>query len=80
VTFDRQHKTQVTRGENRGRELIDYNVVRSLTLLAQWDGKPADWTVAADKLGEGDGVAILVQRPELGTMVGAAQLHRGAKQ
>jgi hypothetical protein len=76
VTFDPQHKTQVTRGENRGHELTDYNVVRSLTLLARWDGTAAHWTVPPDRLGDADGVAVLVQHPDQGTMVGAAQLRR----
>ena len=79
VAFDPQHRTQVARGENRGRELIDYNVVRNLVLLAKWDGKPATWTVSSDKLGDCDGVAILVQRADLGAMVGAAQLRRTSK-
>ncbi len=80
VTFDPQHKTQVTRGENRGQELVDYNVVRSLTLLTQWDGsKAAEWTVPSDKLGDAAGIAILVQHTDMGTMVGAAQLKRAGK-
>ncbi len=79
VTYDLQHKTQVTRGENRGSELIDYNVVRSLTLLTQWDGKAAEWTVSSDKLGDAAGVAVLVQHTDMGPMVGAAAFQRGAK-
>jgi hypothetical protein len=79
VAFDPQHKTQVARGENRGRELVDYNVVRNLALLTKWDGKAATWTVSSDKLGDCDGVAILVQRADLGAMVGAAQLRRTTK-
>ncbi len=79
VTFDPQHRTQVTRGENRGRELIDYNVVRSLTLLRQWNGKAAQWTVPPDRLGDALGVAVLVQHPDQGAMVGAAQLRRSAR-
>ncbi|MEO8558008.1 MAG: DUF1223 domain-containing protein [Rhodospirillales bacterium] len=79
VAFDPQHKTQVVRGENRGRELIDHNVVRNLALLTKWDGKAATWTVSSDKLADCDGVAILVQRADLGTMVGAAQLRRTSK-
>jgi hypothetical protein len=77
VTFDPEQKTQVTRGENRGRELIDYNVVRSITLLTQWDGsKAAEWTVPAARLGDADGIAVLVQHTDMGTMVGAAKLMR----
>lgn len=80
VTFDPQHKTQVTRGENRGRDLIDYNVVRSLTLLTQWDGQAAgQWTVPIDRLGDAAGVAVLIQHREQGTMLGAAQLRRAGR-
>lgn len=76
VAFDPQHKTQVLRGENRGSELINYNVVRNLALLTKWDGKATEWTVPVAQLGDCDGVAILVQRADLGAMVGAAQLRR----
>jgi hypothetical protein len=76
VTYDPEHKTKVLRGENRGSDLTNYNVVRSLTLLAKWDGKPAELNIPADKLGAARGVAILVQHPDLGPIMGAAALTR----
>lgn len=76
VTYDPEHRTKVLRGENRGRELANTNVVRSLQLLARWDGAPAELAVPAEKLGNARGVAILVQRPDLGPIMGASSLVR----
>jgi hypothetical protein len=76
VTYDPEHKTKVLRGENRGRDLTNVNVVRSLTLLAKWDGQPAELSIGPDKLGAARGVAILVQHPDLGPIMGAAALTR----
>ena len=76
VTYDPEHRTKVLRGENRGRELSNYNVVRSLTLLTRWDGRPAELTIGPDRLGDARGVAILVQHPNLGPIFGAAALTR----
>jgi hypothetical protein len=76
VTYDPEHKTKVLRGENRGSDLININVVRSLTLLTTWDGRPTELNVPADKLGAARGIAILVQHPDLGPIMGAAALTR----
>ncbi len=78
VTYDPEHRTKVLRGENRGRDLSNYNVVRSLHLLTRWDGSAAEWKIGADRLGAAKGVAILVQHPNLGPMMGAAALTRTA--
>jgi hypothetical protein len=76
VTFDRQHQTQVPRGENKGATLTNYNVVRSLERLATWNGQPASWTVPAERLAAGDSVAVLIQQPSYGMIVGAARFDR----
>lgn len=78
VTYDPERRTKVLRGENAGRDLSNYNVVRSLTLLTVWDGTPAELTISADKLGDARGVAILVQHQDLGPIMGAAALTRAA--
>ena len=39
VGFDGQHRTQIGRGENTGRTLIESNIVRSLTPIAGWGGQ-----------------------------------------
>ena len=39
VHFDKEHTTQVLRGENRGRTLTNANVVRAIEHLGLWDGQ-----------------------------------------
>jgi hypothetical protein len=67
----------VGRGENRGRELTYYNVVRSLVKVGDWNGAPESWTVSLDSVAHDgvDGAAVFVQdgnRDKPGPMLGAA--------
>jgi hypothetical protein len=78
ITFDKQHRTKVERGENRGRELTNYHVVRSLKLAGQWDGAATSLRLGPDMLGPGQELALLVQKPEFGPMVGCSHLARVA--
>jgi hypothetical protein len=76
LTFDRQHSTNVARGENKGATLTNHNVVRSLERLATWNGQAASWTVPAERISEGQSVAVLVQQASYGPIIGAARLDR----
>jgi hypothetical protein len=67
----------VSRGENRGRELTYYNVVRNLVKVGDWNGSPGSWTVSLDNVAHDgvDGAVVLVQdgnRDKPGPMLGAA--------
>jgi hypothetical protein len=67
----------VGRGENQGRELTYYNVVRNLTKIGDWNGSSGSWTVPLDNIArEGiDGAVVYVQdgnRDKPGPMLGAA--------
>ena len=67
----------IGRGENRGRELTYYNVVRNLLKVGDWNGNAASWTVPVENLSrEGiDGAAVFIQdgsRERPGPMLGAA--------
>jgi len=67
----------IGRGENRGRELTYYNVVRNLVKVGDWNGKPESWTVSLDSVAQDgvDGAAVLIQdgnRDKPGPMLGAA--------
>src|ERR1700758_4419916 len=67
----------IARGENRGRDLTYYNVVRNLVKGGDWNGSPGSWTVSLDSLGHDgvDGAVVLVQdgnRDKPGPMLGAA--------
>lgn len=67
----------VGRGENRGRELTYYNVVRSWLKVGDWSGSAANWTVPLENISrEGvDAAVVYVQdgnRDKPGAMLGAA--------
>ena len=40
VGYDRLHRTTVGRGENGGRTLEEANIVRSMSVLGPWTGRP----------------------------------------
>jgi hypothetical protein len=67
----------IGRGENRGRELIYYNVVRNLLKVGDWNGNAGSWTVPLENIShEGiDAAAVFIQdgsRERPGPMLGAA--------
>ncbi len=79
VVFDREHATDVRRGENRGRNLRNFNVVRRFERLATWHGEaltiPAamsEGSVASDACG------VIVQEQRSGHVLGAASLSLAA--
>jgi hypothetical protein len=76
IKFDRKHTTSVARGENEGRTLADYQVVRSFRELGAWTGAPVEFAYSAkdpDDPGDG-GCAVLVQRDGTGPIIAAAML------
>ena len=67
----------ISRGENRGKEVIYHNVVRNWLKVGDWNGKASSWTVPLENLNsEGvDGAVVYVQegnRDRPGAMLGAA--------
>jgi hypothetical protein len=67
----------VGRGENRGRELTYYNVVRNLLKVGDWNGSSGSWTVPLENISrEGvDAAVVYVQdgsHDKPGAMLGAA--------
>lgn len=74
VLFDKSHTTKIRRGENRGRSLTYYNVVRRVTRIGTWEGaeKTIPITVSADEMAARDGCVIIVQEEALGPILGAA--------
>lgn len=66
----------ITRGENRGKEIIYHNVVRNWLKVGDWSGKAATWTVPIENLNSQgvDGAIAFVQegsRERPGAMLGA---------
>ncbi len=73
VMLDRKHQTQVRRGENAGRLLDNYNVVRALRWVGDWNGKAMEISVDRSVLPKlGDRYAVLLQSAVLGPIYGAA--------
>jgi hypothetical protein len=67
----------IGRGENRGREITYYNVVRSLLKVGDWNGTSGSWTVPLENISRDgvDAAVVYVQdgnRDKPGPMLGAA--------
>lgn len=73
--YDRRHSTPVRRGENDGRMLENFNVVRHFEIVSRWDGTEQHWTVPSDRFQPDQGIAVLVQRADHGPVLGAAKLE-----
>ena len=70
IGFDPRHQTQVGRGENSGRTLIESNIVRSMRVIGDYAGTAIELTSAR---GAGQDEAVIVQAPD-GRILGAARL------
>ncbi len=67
----------IGRGENRGRELTYYNVVRNILKVGDWNGSSGSWTVPLENISRDgvDAAVVYVQdgnREKPGPMLGAA--------
>lgn len=68
VGFDPRAETAIPRGENAGRTILQANVVRSVEVIAEWDGR----ALALDRLlPPGRSVALILQGHD-GQILGAA--------
>lgn len=74
VRFDEKHVTDVTRGENKGKTLTNYNVVRLLRPVADWNGEAVDMVMRLQDIGGADPAycAIFVQERGQGRILGAS--------
>ena len=75
AVYDRRHSTPVHQGENGGRTLENFNVVRRFETVSQWDGSAASWNVPADRFKPEQGMAVLVQHADHGPMLGCNKLE-----
>lgn len=76
VTYDHEQTTEILRGENAGRRISYYNVVRSIERLGHWMGEALSFPVDCESLiGPNRGAAILVQAGGYGPILGAARLQ-----
>jgi len=73
VAYLPEATTAVGRGENSGRTLTEYNIVRQFRRVAAWDGKPSVLRLPLTSFpADATQVAVLLQRGNQGSIVGSA--------
>jgi hypothetical protein len=74
IRFDAKKETVVTTGENAGKTLVNYNVVRAMRPVADWNGEAVDLVQRLVELEGpgGDFCAVLIQERAQGRILGAA--------
>ena len=78
AAIQREAEVPIRAGENRGRSLKYFNIVRELTPVGMWSGKAARFEIAADavKVPGVESCAVLVQSGKAGPIIGAAMLAK----
>jgi hypothetical protein len=74
VIYDAEQATAVAAGENEGEKLREYQIVREVEMLGEWDGAPRRFT--PKPAGPGQGQAILLQTADF-RVIGAADRPPG---
>jgi hypothetical protein len=73
VAYLPEATTAVGRGENSGRTLTEYNIVRQFRRVAAWNGKPSVLRLPLSSFpADATQVAILLQQANQGTILGSA--------
>ncbi len=73
VSYLAKAVTRVGRGENGGRALTEFNIVRSIRTLGSWNGEAAVFKVPLASLpADATALALLVQSANQGAILGAA--------
>ncbi len=73
VAYQRFAVSRIGRGENAGRTLEEYNIVRSVRSLGRWAGEKRQYRCPADSLPqEASDVAVIVQPLGQAPIIGAA--------
>jgi hypothetical protein len=73
VAYLRKAVSPIGRGENAGRTLEEYNIVRAVQSLGHWDGATQEFHTKLTSLPQDTtDVAVLVQSPGQGAIVAAA--------
>ena len=78
VTYQKSAESKVKSGENSGRDLMTYNVVRSLQKVGMWYGPAAEIELKLDpqaKANSPDACAIIANQAEHGPIIAAAAFN-----
>jgi hypothetical protein len=75
IGYLRQATAHIGRGENSGRTLQEFNIVRSVQLLGSWDGAARSFSAPLASLPpDATHVALIVQAAGQGAILGAASI------
>ena len=77
VGYDHRHTTEIGAGENGGRTLTEFNIVRHFEEVGQWQGSALTLDLPLDRLEGAQAAALLLQSPE-GAVLGAVSLELAA--
>jgi hypothetical protein len=73
VSYLRKAVSAIGRGENAGRTLEEYNIVRHFQTLGRWNGQPQSFHVALSSMpSDATDVAVIVQQSGQAPIIGAA--------
>ncbi len=73
ITFLRKAVSKIGRGENSGRTLEEFNIVRSIRKIGKWNGDPVTFHVPVSGIPrDATDFAVLVQLPGQAQIIGAA--------
>jgi hypothetical protein len=78
VTYQKSAESKVKAGENAGRDLMTYNVVRSLQKVGMWWGPATEIELKLDpvaKANSPDACAIIANQAEHGPIIAAAAFN-----
>jgi len=76
VAYLPQSTTKIGSGENSGRSLTEFNVVRQIRRLGTWDGSPIEFRVSMASIpSDASRVAVLIQQPDGGPIAGATTVR-----
>lgn len=76
ITYQKSAMSHVKAGENSGRDLKTYNVVRSLKKVGMWKGPATEVTLSLDPTAERpDGCAVIANQAEHGPIIAAAAFN-----
>ena len=78
IAIEASPSVAIERGENRGREITYTNVVKREYKLGRWEGGRRSWGFdpASIEALPGDRIAVVVQEPDLGRVLGAGIFER----
>ena len=79
VSFLPEVTTEVRRGENHGKTLVNHNIVQEIRMVGLWKSQDLVIELHGAKLPEGQQCAVLVQADVMGPILGAARCPDGTQ-